>query len=186
MIATIIINLWFRDDTSISNTRLKLEEAEFFLDFAEKIQDDVKIFGFFINAFFAAAASIRADDGVMVYQYRKVEDFRDWLKEANERMNAEFPSDFWIVKTRNGVIHREGNIQSEIRTKVSASLRLQSNKDGSMSIYRDDPPADNRLRFAARFDEKEGGNLIVDRCWEYLTALKQMVSEWENRPKSLP
>jgi hypothetical protein len=160
---------------------LKLEEAAFFLDLAEKIQDNTKIFGFFINAFFAAAASIRADDGVMAYQYRKVEDFKDWLNEANQKMNAEFPYDFWVVKTRNGVIHREGNIQNEIRTKVTTSLRLQSNKDGSMSVYRNDPPADNRLRFAIKFDDKEGGNVIVDRCKDYLAALTQMVDEWENK-----
>jgi hypothetical protein len=38
---------------------LKLEEAEFVLDFAEKVQDNWKVFGYFINAFFAASASIR-------------------------------------------------------------------------------------------------------------------------------
>jgi hypothetical protein len=165
---------------------LKLEEAEFFLDLAEKIQDNVKIFGFFINAFFAAAASIRVDDGVMAYQYRKVEDFKDWLNEANKKMNTEFPDKFWVVKTRNGVIHREGNIQGEIRTKVTTGLKLQSNKDGSMSIRRNDPPPNNPLVFASQFDEKEAGNVIVDRCRKYLAALKQMVREWEDKQLKAP
>lgn len=86
---------------------MKLEEAEFFLDLAGKSQDDVKVFGFFINAFFAAATSIRVDNGVMAYQYRKVEDFQDWLKEANDKLNVDFSYQFWVIKTRNGIIHRE-------------------------------------------------------------------------------
>ena len=136
---------------------MKLEEAKFFLDLAGKSQDDVKVFGFFINAFFAAAASIRVDNGVMAYQYRKVEDFYDWLKEPNDKLNVDFSYQFWIIKTRNRIIHREGNIQGEFRRKVTTALRLQSNKDGSKSVIRDDPLPDNRLRFATGFDEKEGG-----------------------------
>jgi hypothetical protein len=159
---------------------LKLEEAAFFLDLAEKSQDNVKGFGFFINAFFAAAASIRVDDGVMAYQYRKVEDFQEWLKEANKKLNVEFPYQLWVIKTRNGVIHREGNIQGEIRRKVTATVTVRTREDGSMYAYRDDSPADIRLRFASTFD-KEGGNVIVDRCKEYLDALTQMTDEWENK-----
>jgi len=86
---------------------LKLEEAKFFLDLAGKSQDDVKVFGFFINAFFAAAASIRVDNGVMAYRYRKVEDFYDWLKEPDDKLNVDFSYQFWIIKTRKGIIHRE-------------------------------------------------------------------------------
>jgi hypothetical protein len=48
-----------------------------------------------------------------------------------------------------------------------------------------DPPADNRWRFATAFDKKEVGNVIVDRCRQYLAALNQMVKEWENQPPSL-
>jgi hypothetical protein len=165
---------------------LKLEEAAFFLDLAEKSQDNVKGFSFFINGFFAAATSVRVDDGVIAYQYREVEDFRDWLREADEKLNVEFPSQFWVVKTRNGVIHRKGNIKNELRRKVTASITVKTREDGSMYANRDDPPADNRLRFAAKFDEKEGGNVIVDRCKEYLAALTQMVSEWENKQLKPP
>jgi hypothetical protein len=32
-----------------------------------------------------------------------------------------------------------------------------------------------------KFDEKEGGNVIVDRCKEYLDALTRMIDEWENK-----
>jgi hypothetical protein len=76
----------------------------------------------------------------MAYQYRKVEDFTGWLKEANQKMDAEFPYDFWVVKMRNGILHYQGNIQGEFRRQVTTALRLQSNKDGSKSVYRDDPP----------------------------------------------
>jgi hypothetical protein len=174
------------NSNSISNTRLKLEEAEFFLDLAEKNQDNRKAFGYFINAFFAAAASIRVDNGVMAYQYRKkAKAFKDWHTEAEKKMNTEFPYDFWVIDTRNEIIHREGNIQGEFRTVVTIGLRLESNKDGSMSVRRDDPLPDNRLRFAARFNEKEGGNVIVDRCRQYLDALKLMVNVGEDKLKSL-
>jgi hypothetical protein len=54
---------------------LKLQEAAFFLDLAEKSQDNVKVFSNFINSFFTAAASIRCDDGVMAYEYQKDKDF---------------------------------------------------------------------------------------------------------------
>ena len=119
---------------------MKLEEAAFFLDLAEKSQDNRKAFGFFINAFFAAAASIRVNGGVMAYQYRNAEDFKDWLKEENQKLNVEFPYEFWVVKTRNGIIHREGNIQDELRRKVTTSLTMKTTEDGSMSVYRSDPP----------------------------------------------
>jgi hypothetical protein len=36
------------------------------------------------------------------------------------------------------------------------------------------------LRFAINFDKKEGGNVIADRCEEYLDALTQMIDDWEN------
>jgi hypothetical protein len=160
---------------------LKLEEAEFFLDLAEKSQDNVKVFSFFINAFFAAATSIRVGKGVMKTEYRNIQGFKAWFQKARDNLNVKFPIDFWVDKTRNGIIHREGNIQGDFRRKVTAALRLQRNKDGRMSVIRDDPPPDNRLRFAAGFYEKEGGNVIVDRCWDYLDALTHMIVEWENK-----
>lgn len=95
-------------------------------------------------------------------------------------MNADFSYQFWIIDTRNGIIHRKGSIRGEFRRQVIVGLRLQSNKeDGSTSICRDDPPADNRLYFAIDLDKKEGGKVIVDKCREYLNALTQMIEEWE-------
>ena len=76
----------------------------------------------------------------MAYQYRNVENFKDWLKEENQKLNVEFPYEFWVVKTRNGIIHREGNIQDELRRKVTTSLTMKTTEDGSMSVYRSDPP----------------------------------------------
>jgi hypothetical protein len=79
------------------------------------------------------------------------------------------------------IIHREGNIEGGFRIQVTVGLRLETNtKNGSTSVRRDDPPADNRLRFATTFDSKEGGNIIVDRCRDYLDALKLMVKDWED------
>jgi hypothetical protein len=111
---------------------LKLEEADFFLDLAEKSQDNVKVFSFFINAFFAAATSIRVGKGVMKTEYRNIQGFKAWFQKARDDLNVKFPIDFWVDKTRNGIIHREGNIQGEFRRKVTAALRLQRNKDGRM------------------------------------------------------
>ncbi len=162
----------------------KLEEASF-LDQAERSQENVKIFfGFYINAFFSAAASIRVSDGVMVNEYQGVPGFKDWFDKASQNLNVKFPYEFWVKKTRNRVIHLTGSLQDQIRRKVVTRVTMKRREDGSIYAYRDDPPADNRWRFATNFDKKEGGNVIVDRCREYLDAVTQMVNEWENRPPS--
>jgi hypothetical protein len=160
---------------------LKLDEATFFLEHAETKQDDVKIFGFYINAFFAAATSIRVGDGVMVNEYQRIRGFNNWYNKAKQNLEVKFPYEFWVKKTRNRVIHLTGNLQDHIRRKVTSSLTLETKEDGSMSIYRNDPPDDPRLRFAKKFDKKEGGNVIIDRGKEYLAALTQMIDEWENK-----
>ena len=164
---------------------MKLEEAAFFLDLAVKVQDNVKVFSFFINAFFAGATSIRSDDGVMAYQYRKKKkEFQDWLKAAEKKMNVDFSSHFWVCEMRNGILHRRGTIQPQLHIPVTIGLMLRSNKDGGTDAVRYDPPPENRLCFAKEFDEKEGGKVIVDRCREYLDALTQMVDDCENKLKS--
>ncbi len=95
-------------------------------------------------------------------------------------MDVEFPKEFWVEKTRNGIIHRKGNIGYQTRRRVEVGLLIES-RSGNVRRY--DPPADNRWRFAEDFDEKEGGNVIVDRCEEYLAALTEMVEDWENKLK---
>jgi hypothetical protein len=101
-------------------------------------------------------------------------------------LNVNFPIDFWVEKTRNGIIHREGNIGDETRKLVTAEFPIITKEGGSMWITRHDPPQDNRWRFAEKFDKEEGGNVIVDRCKDYLDALTQMIEEWEDKLKSSP
>jgi hypothetical protein len=91
----------------------------------------------------------------MAYEYRKVKSFKDWLREANEKLNVEFSDQFWAVKTRNGIIHREGNIGYETRRRVQAKLVFKQNKDGGWDAFRDDPPPDDRWRFAEKFHVKK-------------------------------
>lgn len=117
----------------------------------------------------------------MKTEYRNVPGFNAWFQNARENLNANFPVDFWVERTRNRVIHTIGNIGYETRRRVTARLSMKRREDGSIYAYRDDPPADNRWRFATTFDKMEGGNVIVDRCREYLDALTQMVNAWENR-----
>lgn len=99
---------------------MKLEEAEFFLDLAEKSQDNVKVFSFFINAFFAAATSIRVGKGEMKTEYRNIQGFKAWFQKARDDLNVKFPIDFWVDKTRLGIIdnerERKENGPREIRT----------------------------------------------------------------------
>jgi hypothetical protein len=77
---------------------LKLEETEFVLDFAEKVQDNWKVFGYFINAFFAAPASIRDGGGVMHYEYQGNPKFKNWFDSAGKNLHANFPYQFWLIK----------------------------------------------------------------------------------------
>ena len=93
---------------------MKLEEAEFFLDLAEKSQDNVKVFSFFINAFFAAATSIRVGKGVMKTEYRNNQGFKAWLQKARDDLNVKFPIDFWVDKTRLGIIDNEREIEKVV------------------------------------------------------------------------
>ena len=97
---------------------MKRDEAAFFLDHAEKSQDNTMIFGFYISAFFAAATSIRVGDGVMVNEYQGNPGFKNWYKIASQNLNVKFPYDFWVVKTRNRVIHLKGSLQDQIRRTI--------------------------------------------------------------------
>ena len=92
---------------------MKLEEAEFFLDLAERSQDNVKVFSFFINAFFAAATSIRVGKGVMKTEYRNIQGFKAWFQKARDDLNVKFPIDFWVDKTRLGIIDNESENNKE-------------------------------------------------------------------------
>jgi hypothetical protein len=159
---------------------LKRDEAAFFLEFAGRSQDNVRVFGFYINAFFAAATSIRVGKGVMNTEYRDVRGFTKWFQKARENLNVKFPKEFWVEMTRNGVIHREGNLGNVTRRRVTARVIGETRGNGSIWVRRSDPPADNRLRFAEGFDESEGGKVIVNRCRDYLDALTEMIDEWEN------
>jgi hypothetical protein len=134
-----------------------------------------------MDAFFTAAASIRVGDGVMVNEYNDIPGFKDWREKAYQNLDSNFPHIFWVVKTRNRIIHLAGNIGYETRRRVTSTVTLKTNEDGSMSAFRNDPPQDHRWRFAGKFDNKEGGKVIVDRCSEYLDALTQMVNDWENQ-----
>lgn len=169
-----------------SNTRLKRDEAEFFLDLAERSQDDVRVFGFYINAFFSAATSIRVGTGVMNTEYRSVRGFNVWFQNARQNLSVDFPRDFWVERTRNRVIHTIGNLRDETRRRVTTRVIGERREDGSIWVQRSDPPPDNRLRFARTFDVDEGGNVIVDTCRDYLDALTRMINDWENRPRSTP
>jgi hypothetical protein len=71
---------------------LKLEEAAFFLEHADRNQDDVRIFGFYISAFFSAAASIR--NNVMLMEYQRIQGFNDWYKKANYNVEVNFRMNF--------------------------------------------------------------------------------------------
>jgi hypothetical protein len=135
-----------------------------------------------MDAFFTAAASIRVGDGGMVNQYQSFPGFKNWLDPATQKLEADFPQDFWVVKTRNRIIHLVGNIGYETRRRVEARVTMKRREDGSIYAYRDDPPQDHRWRFAQSFHKKEGGKVIVDRCDEYLAALTRMINDWENRP----
>ncbi len=117
-------------------------------------------------------------------EYQHIPGFDNWYDKADDNVEAKFSYDFWVKNARNNIIHVKENLQPQMRRQVTIGLRLQSNKDGGTDAYRDDPPADDRLRFAEEFDEIEGGNAIVDRCKDYLDALTQMVEDWENKLKS--
>jgi hypothetical protein len=122
----------------------------------------------------------------MKTEYRNVRGFKAWFKRAREDLNDNFPMDFWVEKTRNGITQREGNIGYQTRRKVVARLSMKRRDDGSIYAFRNDPPADNRWRFAEKFHTKEGGKVIVDRCEEYLAALTKMIEDWENQPPPPP
>lgn len=120
----------------------------------------------------------------MVNEYQSNPGFKNWRKKAMQNLEANFPHGFWMVETRNRVIHLIGNLRGEIVRKVATGVTLKGREDGSMYAYRDDPPQDNRLRFATRFHGREGGNVIVERCKDYLAALTQMIDDWEDRSNS--
>jgi hypothetical protein len=133
-----------------------------------------------MDAFFTSAASIRDTGGVMVNEYQSYSDFKNWRDQAFQKLEVDFPYEFWVKKTRHRIIHLIGNIGYETRRLVVAEFPIITKEDGSMWITRHDPPADNRWRFAQDFDPIEGGKVIVDRCKEYRKALTQMVDDWEN------
>ena len=105
------------------------------------------------------ATSIRVGDGVIINEYQGNPGFKNWYKVASRNSNVKFPYDCWVLKTRNRVIHLKGSLQDQIRRRVTVGVTMKKREDGSMYAYRDDPPADNRLRFAINFDKKEGGKL---------------------------
>lgn len=119
----------------------------------------------------------------MVNEYQSFPGFKNWRDQAIQKLEADFSYNFWVVKTRNRIIHLIGNIGYETRRKVTTRVVLEKNGGGGWGAYRDDPPPDNSWRFAEKFDNKEGGKVIVDRCEEYLAAMTQMVNDWE---KQLP
>lgn len=111
-------------DGNITDTRLKLEEATYFLDQAHNNQNRWKFFNFYINAFFSSAYSVTE---IMQKEFEKrlkdPKDFYKWSKQARERLNDQFPAEFREKLRRDG-IHLEGNIRRKIRSDVTATLGI--------------------------------------------------------------
>jgi hypothetical protein len=71
-------------DDNITDTRLKLEEATYFLDQARINQNKWKFFNFYINAFFSSAYSVpEVMQKEVEKKLKEPKDFYKWAEEAN-------------------------------------------------------------------------------------------------------
>jgi hypothetical protein len=107
----------------VSDTRFKLQEAEYFLEQMKNNVDNYTHFAFNLSAFVSAARSVTL---VMQYQYKirvnTEESSSIWYRENVEEVFKRHEDAKFFNELRIKVIHLEGNPRQEVRTIVRVTV----------------------------------------------------------------
>lgn len=176
----------------MSETRHKLEEAEYFLDQTRANVEDPKPFVFNLSAFLSASRSVTF---IMQKEFKKCSGFDDWY--ANKQIKMEQCEDLtFFNKLRVATIHKaavrpsrkaEAGISDTMNISDSIAVRL-IDKDGNVvSEYKSEPTQSDRprhtevdIRYSWYFEERPGDE-GVELCMSYVEYLRNLVEECEGK-----
>jgi hypothetical protein len=198
-----ILSVMAEEETT-SDTRLKLEEANYFFDQMNANLDNPKYFRFNLIAFVSAGRSVTY---VMQKQYKKGEDDPFWkwyvpnVREAlkNEDVSAIFHN------LRNKVLKQKGNLSDDVLTVVSNSVIIRYDIIGSAPENEEEITKRNSERVSSsstiyytteaqeltkkyvwyivdiKDKAKENRRYVIESCQQYLQRLRGLVDECERQ-----
>jgi hypothetical protein len=198
-----ILSVMAEEETT-SDTRLKLEEANYFFDQMNANLDNPKYFRFNLIAFVSAGRSVTY---VMQKQYKKGEDDPFWkwyvpnVREAlkNEDVSAIFHN------LRNKVLKQKGNLSDDVLTVVSNSVIIRYDIIGSAPENEEEMTKRNSERVSSsstiyytteaqeltkkyvwyivdiKDKAKENRRYVIESCQQYLQRLRGLVDECERQ-----
>lgn len=175
----------------MKDTRMKFNEAVYFLDEMKRFSDDYTLCSFNASAFLSAARSVTL---VMQVEYSHDEKFKKWYAKKQEEMTKD--ADFkYFNDQRVKTIHKEpvkpllaismgpitlsGNsvVDIPIGTVGENGIILSQDwitVDGVPHPEIDRPPMSQYFVFEDKEDES-----AIDICSRYLEKLRGMLNEWE-------
>lgn len=179
-----------------TSTRLKLEEASFFLKHLDKHWRHIPQVDFYLSAFVSAARSVT---WIMRYEYGKRPGWSEWFDEKKPE-----PHTRELLRKMNDVRVRS-NKTEPIRTRTTAKVTISPGqitpeleyllRDGGKEQVRLQPTDDSntqayvmisdRVLARATIDQAEHeipefkGRNAKDVCQDYLAELEALVSECE-------
>lgn len=165
-----------------NDTRLKVNEAHYFLSMMKKTFGDTSDeFYFNMNAFLTASRAITL---YMQKQYKKCNGFAEWYCPRQIQMSNDSDLQF-LLKMRNQIIHR--NPVDTITELVCYSPGLIiNNADSEEEIDRKfDALPDPEINVYRRFFEKTGEE-IIEFCETQSNKLTSFVDECESMFGSCP
>jgi hypothetical protein len=196
-------------EESISNTQLKLEEAQYFFEQVKANLANPKYFKFNLSAFASASRSVIS---VMLSEYKIKVNSEDpswkWFKEyvLDSLANEEIPHFF---KELRNMLLKENKSPSEILTVVSSMLTIRWGNMGSapeneeeskkpnseprsaaapaaLTIYQEPESRDLTKKYVWYFPDNtvktsENKRYVVKSCEVYLERLSELVDECEKK-----
>jgi len=177
----------------MTKTRLKLEEAEYFLNQMHSNKDTDKIFIFVLNAFLSAARSVTF---IMQSEFSDRKNFRSWYITKQDSMFHDKNFCFFN-KLRRMTVHHESIIPNKnVVVYILEPLRITSDTPPYASVSTTNnavcialPESQGKLQplpevqasssYSWCFKERPNEDVLT-LCNDYILNLKELVNDCEN------